>query len=77
MSLYKKIIGEIRPENPVGDAGRSGRVDDFKAGFAAGEITKEQFDELISDEGTTLSYIRLKRLAAAVLLTGMAFLILS
>ena len=76
MSLYKMIIGEIRPENPVGDGGRSDRVDDIKAHYASGEITKDQFDELIASEATTLNYIRLKRLGMVALLATVGFFIL-
>jgi len=76
MSLYNKIIGEIRPENPVGDAGHSVRIDDIKANYASGDITKEQFDELMGSEATTLNYIRLKRLGMAALLATVGFFIL-
>ncbi len=76
MSFYNKIIGEIRPENPVGDGGRGNRVDDIKAHFANSDITKEQYDDLMSEEMTTLNYIRLKRLAMVVFLGTVGFLIL-
>lgn len=75
MSLYSKIIGEIRPENPLGDGGRSDRVDDIKAHYASGEITQDQFNELMASEGATLNYIRLKRLGLAALCATVAFFI--
>lgn len=76
MSIYNKVIGEISPQNPVGDAGHSARVENIKAHFANDSITKEQFDDLMGDEASTLNYIRLKRLGAAVLLAALGFFIL-
>lgn len=76
MSIYSKVIGEISPQNPVGDADHSDRVESIKAHFANDSITKEQFDDLMGDEASTLNYIRLKRLGAAVLLATIGFFIL-
>jgi len=52
------------------------RLSNIKAGYAAGEITQEQYDELLADEQTTAHYIRLKRVAMAVFLGTIGFLML-
>jgi hypothetical protein len=76
MNLFKNIFGEIQPEAPWSDGGQIDRLDDIKAVFAAGELTKEQFDDLMADEAVTANYIRLKRVALAVLCAGIGFLLL-
>ena len=72
MNLFKNI----QPEAPWSDGGQSDRLDDIKAEFAAGELTKEQYDDLMADEANTANYIRLKRVALAVLCAGVGFLLL-
>ena len=74
MSLFSNL--NINPENPAGDGGQSGRIDDIKASFAAGEITQEQYDDLMGDEAVTSNYIFKKRVALALLCAGIAFLTL-
>lgn len=59
--------------NPLSDDGQKGRIDDIKAQYADGAITKEQFDDLMSDEGVTSNYIALKRAGLAVLLLTVGF----
>lgn len=72
MSLFSKL--NIHPENPAGDGGQSDRIDDIKATYAAGEITQEQYADLMGDEGVTSNYIFKKRVALALLCAGIAFL---
>jgi hypothetical protein len=76
MNLFKTIFGEIKPEAPWTDNGQGDRLEDIKAEYAAGEITKEQYDDLMTDESITANYIRLKRVALAVFCAGIGFLLL-
>ena len=49
------------------------RVDDIKAQFADGAITKEQFDDLMGDESVTSNYLNLKRAGLTILLLTVGF----
>lgn len=53
------------------------RRGDIEAAYANDEITKVQFDDLMADERSTENYLRLKRVALAVLLGMIGFLFLS
>ena len=72
MNLFKNI----HPENPFSDAGQSDRLDDIKAAFANGEISQEEYADLLADEQSTASWIQLKRGALIVLLLMVAGLFL-
>jgi hypothetical protein len=70
------LFNDTSTDSPWSDGGQSDRIDDIKAEFAAGELTKEQYDDLMADESITANYIRLKRAALAVLCAGIGFLLL-
>lgn len=53
------------------------RKSDIDAAYASGDINKSQFDDLMKDERSTENYLRLKRIALAILLGMIGFLFLS
>lgn len=61
-------MGIFTPSNPLSDGGLAGRIDDIKAAYASGKITKGQYDELMADESATASFIGMKRAGLAILL---------
>ena len=69
-------MGIFTPQNPVSDGGQADRIDDIKAQFAGGAITKEQFDDLMAAESVTTNYLRLKYAGFAVLLGTIGFFLL-
>lgn len=60
--------------NAIGDQGQSGRIDEIKAAYAADEISKSEYDELIEDESLTSKYLNLKKVAMIALVLTVGFL---
>lgn len=69
-------MGIFNPQNPASDDGYADRLDDIKAQYAGGSITKTQYDELMATEAVTASFLRLKYAGLAVLLGTVGFFLL-
>jgi len=69
-------MGIFNPQNPVSDGGQADRLDDIKAQYAGGAITKEQYDDLMATESVTTGFLRLKYGGLAVLLGTIGFFLL-